>query len=134
MSRSFLQQLQQFILKFKTFGKQWKKRDEKNSSKCLNFNADQILLNFFLEIVKEWSKCLETEIMNQLVHKKLGREPWLSGYGKRLTFQRLWVQIPAPYTGWTFLHIICCKNCNVCLKRPKINKKRPWLAHFFKKN
>ena len=24
----------------------------------------------------------------------------------------------------------CCKNCNdVCLKRPKINEKRPGLAH-----
>ena len=105
MSRLFLQQLQQFILKFKTFGKQWKKRDEKNSSKCLNFNADQILLNFFLEIVKELSKCLKTEIMNQLVHKKLGWEPWSSGYGKRLMFQRSWVRIPALYTGWTFFHI-----------------------------
>ena len=30
-----------------------------------------------------------------------------------------------------FLHI-CCKNCNdVCLKTPKINKKRPGLVHFF---
>ena len=26
-----------------------------------------------------------------------GREPWFSGYGRRLMFQRLWVQIPAPY-------------------------------------
>ena len=41
-------------------------------------------------------------------------------------FQRLWVQIPAPYTGCNFFHIpICCKICNVGLKRPKINKKRP---------
>ena len=40
-------------------------------------------------------------------------------------FQRLWVQIPALYTGWTFFTCICCKNCNdVCLKRPKINDKR----------
>ena len=31
-----------------------------------------------------------------------GREPWSSGYGKRLTFQRSWVWILAPYTGWTF--------------------------------
>ena len=37
-------------------------------------------------------------------------------------FQRLWVRIPTPYTGWT---LICCKICNeVCLKRPKINDKR----------
>ena len=24
----------------------------------------------------------------------------------------------------------CCKNCMVYLKRPKLNKKRPGLAHF----
>ena len=34
-----------------------------------------------------------------------GREPWSSGYGKRLAFWRSWVQIPAPYTGWTFFHM-----------------------------
>ena len=34
-----------------------------------------------------------------------GREPWSSGYGRRLMFQRSWVRIPAPYTGWTFVHI-----------------------------
>ena len=41
-------------------------------------------------------------------------------------FQRLWVRISAPFTGWTFFTYICCKNCNdVCLKRPKIkNDKR----------
>ena len=34
----------------------------------------------------------------------------------------------------TVFTLICCKNCiDVCLKRPKINKKRPGLAHFFKK-
>ena len=30
-----------------------------------------------------------------------GREPWSSGYGRILMFQRSWVQIPAPYSGWT---------------------------------
>ena len=56
----------------------------------------------------------------------MGVEPWPSGYGKRLMFQRLWVRILALYTGWTFFTYICCKNCNdVCLKRPKISKKRP---------
>ena len=53
-----------------------------------------------------------------------GREPWSSGYGKRLTFQRSWVRFPVLYTGWTLFTLICSKNCKVCLKRPKINKKR----------
>ena len=33
------------------------------------------------------------------------REPWSSGYRRRLMFQRSWVRILAPYTGWTFFHI-----------------------------
>ena len=33
-----------------------------------------------------------------------------------------------------FFTLICCKICNdVCLKRPKINNKRPRLTHFLKK-
>ena len=64
-----------------------------------------------------------------------GREPWSSGYGKRLTFLRLWVRIPALYTGRTFFTNIFCKNCNdVCLKRPKTNEKEAGAGHFFKKN
>ena len=31
-------------------------------------------------------------------------------------------------------HIDLLLNCIVCLKRPKINKKRSGLAHFFKKS
>ena len=33
--------------------------------------------------------------------KEITLEPWSSGYGSRLTFQRSWVRIPAPDTGWT---------------------------------
>ena len=32
-----------------------------------------------------------------------------------------------------FPHINCCKNCNVCLKRPKINEKEAGVGPFFKK-
>ena len=31
-----------------------------------------------------------------------------------------------------FSHLFVVKICNVCLKRPKINEKRPGLAHFLK--
>ena len=37
------------------------------------------------------------------------REPWSCGYERRLMFQRSWVQIQAPYTGWTFLHFFVVK-------------------------
>ena len=46
--------------------------------------------------------CLKTNL-------DIGREPWSSGYGRRLMFQRLGVQIPAPYTGWTFSHLFVVK-------------------------
>ena len=48
-------------------------------------------------------------------------------------FERLWVRIPAPYTGWAFFTLICCKNCSACLKRPKINEKEARVGPFFKK-
>ena len=56
---------------------------------------------------------------DSLMIKKCSIESWCSGYGRRLMFQRLWVRNPEPYTGWTFFIFICCKNCNVCLKRRK---------------
>ena len=31
-----------------------------------------------------------------------------------------------------FFTYICCKNCNICLKRPKISKKEAGLTHFKK--
>ena len=30
----------------------------------------------------------------------LGREPWSSGYGRRLVYRKSWVRIPALHTGW----------------------------------
>ena len=59
-----------------------------------------------------------------------GGEPRSSGYGKRLKFQRSWVRFSALYTGWTFFTFICCKNCKVCLKRPKINEKEAGVGPF----
>ena len=38
--------------------------------------------------------------------------------------------IPAPYTGWTILTLICCKIVLFVLKRPKINEKEARLAFF----
>ena len=36
---------------------------------------------------------------------KFINKPWSSGYGRRLTFWRSWVRIPALYARWPFLHI-----------------------------
>ena len=67
------------------------------------------------------------EKLSSIIHPSLwGREPWSSGYGKRLVFRRSWVRILTLYTGWTFFTFICCKNCDVCLKK---RKKRPRIAH-----
>ena len=40
-----------------------------------------------------------------------------------------------PDTGWTwyFFTLICCKNCNVCLKRCKINEKEAGVSPFKKR-
>ena len=64
----------------------------------------------------------------------LGREPWSSGYMRRLMFLQSWVRIPVLYTRWTFFTLICCKIVLMFVwKRPKINEKEPGMAHF-KKN
>ena len=53
-----------------------------------------------------------------------GRESWSSGYVRRLMFQRSWIRIVVPYTGWTFFTCICYKNCIVCLKKNENKRKR----------
>ena len=55
----------------------------------------------------------------------LGRAPWSSGYGRRLRFQRLWVRIPSPYTGWTwhFSHLFVVK---IVLGVPM----SPWIDYY----
>ena len=50
-------------------------------------------------------------------------EPWYSGYGRRLMFQRSWVQIPAPYTRWTFSHLFVVKIV-MCVWKDKNKWKR----------
>ena len=62
-----------------------------------------------------------------------GRVPWSSGYGRRLMFQRPWVWIPAPDTGWTwhFSHSFVVKIVLFVWKRPKINEKEAGDGPFF---
>ena len=45
-------------------------------------------------------------------------------------FRRLGVRIPYGH----FFTIICCKNCNVCLKKTKTNEKEATDGPFLKKN
>ena len=80
-------------------------------------------------VIKELSLHESNSQCNKNIH---GRKPWSGGCG-RLKFRGSWVQIPAPFTGWTFFIFICCINCDVCLKRRKPNKKRPGMAHVFLK-
>ena len=54
---------------------------------------------------------------------ELWRPPKTFNFGWRLMFERSCVRIRAPYTGWIFLTLICCKNCIVCLKKTKKNEK-----------
>ena len=52
------------------------------------------------------------------------REPWSSCYGRRLTFKRSWVRIPAPDTRCPFFTFICCKYCIICLFEKTENKRK----------
>ena len=42
-------------------------------------------------------------------------EPWSSGYGRRLMFQRLWVWNPALYTWWTFFSQLFVVKIVMCV-------------------
>ena len=63
---------------------------------------------------------------------QLSKSARSGGYGWRLMFERSWVPIPAPYTGWTFFTLIRCKNCIICLNRLKINEKEAGVGPFKK--
>ena len=39
-------------------------------------------------------------------------------------FERSWVQIPAPYTGWTFFTLICGKKCIGLFEKTENKRKR----------
>ena len=93
----------------------------------------RIPITFYLKFI---TVCVLVYFIKQFFSAKrvtvVGREPWSSCYGKRLTFWRSWVWILVPYTWWTFFTFICCKNCyDVCLKRPKINEKEAGFGPFF---
>ena len=49
------------------------------------------------------------------------------------SFQRSWVRIPAPYTGWTLFTFICSKNCTVCMQKTKLKDKEAGITHFLKR-
>ena len=52
-------------------------------------------------------------------------QSWSIGYGRRLLFKRLWVQIPTPDTGWFFSHLFVVFIVSL---RLKLNKKRPGMG------
>ena len=59
-----------------------------------------------------------------------GREPWSSGYGRRLIIWKLlWVRIQAVYTGSTFFTFTCCKIVMFVWKDEE-NEKEAGMTHF----
>ena len=79
----------------------------------------------FNKICRVRKMTFAAKVQNNLF--SLGREPWSSGYGRRLMIWSSWFRIPATYTGWRFLTL----NNLLCLfvEKTIINKKRPGMAH-----
>ena len=63
----------------------------------------------------------------------LGWASWPCGNARWLMFKRSPVRIPTPYTSLTFFTFICCKNCNVCLKRQNKRKRGQGWPHYLRK-
>ena len=55
------------------------------------------LLKTVTKLFSQWKSGCTYKLPNS---SRCRREPWSSGYGRRLMFWRSWVRIPAPYTGW----------------------------------
>ena len=69
-----------------------------------------------------------------IIENPLGREPWPSGYGRHLMMRGCGFESWCRRMDMKFFTLICCKNCIVCLKRPKINGKEAGVGPFFKKD
>ena len=61
-----------------------------------------------------------------------GQELWSSGYDSCL--KGCGFESQHRILVGHFFTLICCKNCIVCLKRPKINGKEAGVGPFFKKD
>ena len=59
---------------------------------------------------------------------------WSSGLGRRLESEGCVFESWRPILDEHFFTFICCKNCNVCLKKTKINEKEAGVGPFLKKN
>ena len=94
-----------------------------NSQPCYFSNVGATYLGIEKDSKKEWPGNKTNRFFCNKHYVRVGWEPWSSGFGKRLMFQRSWVWFLALNTGWTFFTFIFCKNCKACLKRPKINQK-----------
>ena len=63
------------------------------------------------------------------------REPWSSGYGRRLTSKKSWVRILVPDTGWAFFSHLFVVKIVMCVWKDDNKWKggRGWPIIFFKK-
>ena len=106
---------------------------QKHANKSLKFPSRILKSSFGYSYKDTFGYFILQICLLLLLFSNIGKTfcfPRSSRYGMRLMFQRSWVRIPAPYTLWTFFTSICCKNCNVCLKRRK-NEKEDGNGQFF---
>ena len=64
----------------------------------------------------------------------IGREHWSSGYGDDSCSSGRGFESRSCILDGHLFTTICCKNCIVCLKRPKINKKEAGVGPFKKRS
>ena len=70
-----------------------------------------------LAIILFTINCIELKKMTK--NWPVGREPWSSGYGRRLMSKGHEFESQHCILDGNFFTFICCKNSNVCLKRQK---------------
>ena len=97
---------------------------------CIIKRLKNSILEYYTKEDFELLPKISTDFGTMTIHllvcfvKGTGMLPWSSGYGRRLMFQRSWVQIPVPYTGWTvFSHLFVVKNV-LFVRRDENKRKR----------
>ena len=95
-------------------------------------SVDRLALSWLLRVGWEMGYFHIGEVTTSFSN---GREPWPSGYGRRLRFQRSLVRIPASYTGWTwpFSHWSVVKIVMMFVWKDQKNEEDAGVGPFFKK-
>ena len=73
-----------------------------------------------------WQQTTKTLVIPRSARPLAAYKKWSSGEGRRVMSGRLWVQIQAPYTGWTIFHMYVLSNLEFLFENKNKQRGRGW--------